>query len=115
MLAVGAALMVTGCTPATDAPVGPSVDEFAIAMEQARYLANQRTLEVTHEVIAVTVKAARCEPHALAESKKTWRFPVWVVVGDEPEPYLEMEPQGASRRLLDQLMRACEALAAQGG
>lgn len=57
--------------------------------------------------IPIEISAARCDAHALTESKKTFRFPLWVNLGDDPEHYLEIEPHGHGRRLLDELLKAC--------
>ena len=67
------------------------------------------TLAPSEQVMDVTVRfsAERCEPHALAESKKTFLFPVWVALdGGEPQ-FVELEVLGAARRALDDALDAC--------
>ncbi|MPZ87856.1 MAG: hypothetical protein GEU81_07230 [Nitriliruptorales bacterium] len=57
--------------------------------------------------IPVEISASRCDAHALTESKKSFVFPMWVSLGEAPEQYLEIEPEGDSRRLLEQLLDEC--------
>jgi hypothetical protein len=59
----------------------------------------QRSAEV-----AVEVSAARCDPHALIESKRTYSFPLWVRVGDTPTTYLTLEPDGPARAVMEGLL-----------
>ncbi|MBW3659000.1 MAG: hypothetical protein KY457_10205 [Actinobacteria bacterium] len=61
----------------------------------------------SHAEVAVEVSAARCDPHALIESKKTYLFPLWVRAGDDEAIFLTVEPTGAART-------AFEALLAEG-
>lgn len=55
----------------------------------------------------IRVRATRCEPHALAESKKTFRFPAWVALGGEAAQYLELEVTGRGRQLLQDNLDEC--------
>lgn len=55
----------------------------------------------------IHVRATRCDPHALAENKKTFRFPVWVALGNEAGQYLEVEPTGRGRELLQANLDDC--------
>jgi hypothetical protein len=54
--------------------------------------------------IEVVLDAQRCEPHALAESKKTFILPVWVGLGDGDPQYLELVVTGAAREALERAM-----------
>jgi hypothetical protein len=61
--------------------------------------------------IPIEVTASRCDSHAMAESKKSFVFPLWVRLGDAPEQYLTIEPQDEVRSLLTDLMVECAAAA----
>ena len=53
----------------------------------------------------VEISASRCDAHALIESKKSYRFPVWVAVGGGDPRYLEVEPRGEAREVLEQVLQ----------
>ena len=55
--------------------------------------------------IDVELSAARCEAHALTESNKTFRFSVWVSVGDRPSHRVEVLPDGQPLAALGQAMQ----------
>lgn len=54
--------------------------------------------------VAVEVSAARCDPHALIESKKTSLFPMWVRAGDDEAVFLTVEPTGPARTVFEALL-----------
>jgi len=56
--------------------------------------------------VPVTVRASRCDPHAFAESKKTFVFAAWIQV-DGREQYVEYQPDPAWRATLQALFDAC--------
>lgn len=57
--------------------------------------------------VAMTVTASRCDPHALIEYKRTFKFAVEVRLGDaEPVP-TDVEAQGDARAALEELLRSC--------
>ena len=56
--------------------------------------------------VAVELSAARCEAHALTESNKTFRFSVWVSLGDGPSHRVEVLPEGEPKAALEAAMRA---------
>lgn len=56
--------------------------------------------------IPITVRASRCDPHAFAESKKTFVFGVWIQV-DGREQFVEFQPDPAWRATLQSLFDAC--------
>ncbi|MCB2412876.1 hypothetical protein LGT39_08455 [Demequina sp. TTPB684] len=56
--------------------------------------------------VPVTVRASRCDPHAFAESKKTFVFVAWIEV-DGREQYVEFQPDAAWRATLQGLFDAC--------
>jgi hypothetical protein len=66
------------------------------------------TLEpgTTRAEVEVELSAARCEAHALTESNKTFRFSVWVSVGDQPSHRVEVLPDGEPLAALEQAMQA---------
>lgn len=49
----------------------------------------------------VEISAARCDAHALIESKKSYRFPLWVSVDHDEARYIEVEPTGEARQVLE--------------
>lgn len=55
--------------------------------------------------IPVELSTERCEAHALTECNKTYRFNVWVSIGDEPSLLVEVLPDGEARALLDEAMQ----------
>ena len=58
--------------------------------------------------IPVTFDAARCDPHALAETKQPFNFPMLVTVGDaEPVPIALPLDDGQKERLQELLSRVC--------
>lgn len=58
--------------------------------------------------LPIEVTAGRCDPHALAESKRTYVFELWVRIGAGPEEYLALQPDEEGRRRWDELARtAC--------
>lgn len=55
-------------------------------------------------MVDVEISAARCDPHALIESKKTYSFPLWVRLGEMPAQFVVLEPTGAARGTFEQLL-----------
>ena len=55
----------------------------------------------------IEFKILRCDPHGMAESKKTYRYPIWVAVGDIPGVYVEIEPTGDGRALMERMLSEC--------
>lgn len=60
-------------------------------------------------VLPVTITATRCEPHAFAESKKTFVFAVWISVGGDEPAYVEVRPDQALKGALQSAFDACGA------
>lgn len=57
--------------------------------------------------VDMTITASRCDPHALIEYKRTFKFAVEVRLGDaEPVP-ADVEAQGDARAALEELLRSC--------
>lgn len=55
----------------------------------------------------IAITAARCDPHALIEYKRTFIFSAYVEVnGGEPTP-VDIEAEGGARRALEELLRSC--------
>jgi hypothetical protein len=67
------------------------------------------TLQPGDDEAAVDVqfKIIRCDPHGMAESKKTYRYPIWVALGDAPGEYVEVEPTGDGRALMERMLSEC--------
>jgi hypothetical protein len=57
--------------------------------------------------VPVTIRADRCDPHAVAEFKRPYVFLSWVAVGDgEPVP-VELVLTGGARQALVDLIATC--------
>lgn len=59
--------------------------------------------------LAVRIIASRCEPHAVADSKKTYLFSVWLEVGDATAQLVAIDAEPVMREQLDELIVACMA------
>ena len=57
--------------------------------------------------VPVTFTASRCDPHAVAESKKTFVFAVWLTIDGGPEKYLEIGPDAALKAALQSAFDNC--------
>jgi hypothetical protein len=57
--------------------------------------------------VPVVISADRCDPHALAESKRTFAFVAWVAVGDAEAVPVDVEPTGPARAALEGLLSTC--------
>jgi hypothetical protein len=55
----------------------------------------------------VTIRAARCDPHALIEYKRTFVFTIRVAVGDADPVLVDVEADGPARTAIEQLLAAC--------
>lgn len=55
--------------------------------------------------IPIEITASRCDPHALADSKRTFVFPLWAAVGDGEEIATTIAVDDAARARLDELIR----------
>ncbi|BAH49187.1 hypothetical protein [Rhodococcus opacus] len=60
--------------------------------------------------IDITIDAARCDPHALAEAKKPFVFPLWIAVGSSAPAYSRIPVSEENRRTLtNYLTTTCDA------
>lgn len=60
--------------------------------------------------IDITIDAARCDPHALAEAKKPFVFPLWIAVGSSAPEYSRIPVSEENRRILtNYLTTTCDA------
>jgi hypothetical protein len=57
--------------------------------------------------IRVRIHAARCDPHALIEYKRTFTFSVWIRVGDRDPALVDVKARGPAHRTLERLLAAC--------
>lgn len=57
--------------------------------------------------IEVELVVARCDTHALIESKTTFRYPALVRLGSEEPVLFDVEPEGETRLRLEGLIQAC--------
>jgi len=55
-------------------------------------------------VVPVRVNASRCDPHALAESKRSYDFPWYAALGDAEPLYGTARPDDAGRAVLEDLL-----------
>lgn len=63
----------------------------------------------TNVAAPVTMHVGRCEAHAVADAKKPFQFAVWVTVGDSPELFVTVTPEGELRAALEALIQECIA------
>jgi hypothetical protein len=94
----------TGEAVVMDDAVGNVI--FTLVLEEAHPV-----LGVTDEepmaTVPVTIRADRCDPHAVAEFKRPYVFLSWVAVGDgEPVP-VELLLTGGARQALVDLIATC--------
>jgi hypothetical protein len=63
--------------------------------------------------LPVVVSAGRCDPHAVAEYKRTFVFTAWVRLGgddgDDDPVRVDIAAEGAARRALEDLLTGCLA------
>lgn len=57
--------------------------------------------------VPVEITATRCDPHAFAESKKTFVFAVWIAIDGGPERYIELRPGAELKSALQAAFDAC--------
>jgi hypothetical protein len=57
--------------------------------------------------VGVRIHAARCDPHALIEYKRTFTFSVWIRVGDREPALVDVKARGPAHRTLERLLAAC--------
>ena len=57
--------------------------------------------------LPVTLTASRCDPHAFAESKKTFVFGVWLTIDGGTEKYIEIRPDAALEAALQSAFDNC--------
>jgi hypothetical protein len=55
----------------------------------------------------IAITAARCDPHALIEYKRTFIFTAYVAVDDGDPTRVDFEAEGGARRALEELLRSC--------
>ena len=54
--------------------------------------------------VTVRFSAERCDPHALAESKKTYQVPAWVALDDGEPAFVELTIAGGARGALERAL-----------
>jgi hypothetical protein len=57
--------------------------------------------------VRVAITAARCDPHALIEYKRTFKFLAVVRLGHEEPVRVDIEAEGEAHRELEELLEAC--------
>jgi hypothetical protein len=80
---------------------------FTIRVDDAEPPILRVTDEEPTASVPITISADRCDPHALAESKRTFMFLTWVTVGEAESVPLDLEPVGAARTALEDVFATC--------
>ncbi len=57
--------------------------------------------------VEIGVEVHRCDAHTVSQSQISYRFPVWVAVGERETQYIVLEPDPSLRAALEQLVHAC--------
>lgn len=57
----------------------------------------------------IVLRVVRCEPHAVAESKRSLQFSVWVTIGESPEYFVTIVPGDDLVVVLGALIQECVA------
>jgi len=78
------------------------VDEIGGSVLYALHGALPATMRADEDRLSVdiTIDAARCDPHALAEAKKPFVFPLWIAVGSSEPEYSRIPVSEENRRIL---------------
>jgi hypothetical protein len=63
--------------------------------------------DVPSAATGLVVRAARCDPHALTEYKRTFILTARVRVGDADPVRVDLPAEGAARRTLEALLTQC--------
>lgn len=119
---------------ATDISLGPLQrgDGFSmqgeLVLEQVRPGAQAQVVEITGSVIfslvlkgagpavsaeqqrsavPVVIRAERCDPHALSESKHTFDFEAWIALDGAEPVVVPFEPDEEAQRQLEQVLAEC--------
>ena len=64
--------------------------------------------------LPVEVRATRCDAHVVSQSQLSYRFPVWVQVGEAEPQYVFLEPGPGLRAGLEALVQQCIAREGSG-
>ena len=74
------------------------------------------TLGPTDETVALPVELrnTRCDAHVVSQSQLSYRFPVWVQVGEAEPQYVILEPGPGLRAGLEALVQQCIAREGSG-
>lgn len=67
------------------------------------------TLDADHRSVSipVTINVARCDAHAVIESKKSYLLPVWFTAGGRDDQFVTIEFTGDLRAELDRMVTQC--------
>ena len=102
-------LTVTQRTPGTTAAVEEVLGNVIFGVTTAT--TSSPVLEVGDDQptagVELTISASRCDPHALIEYKRTFKFAVEVRLGDADPVPVDVEAHGDARAALDELLHSC--------
>jgi hypothetical protein len=97
--------------PGVRAVVDELVGNVIFTLEPTEGPASRPGLAVSDERpsdrIGVRIHAARCDPHALIEYKRTFTFSVWIRVGDRDPALVDVKAEGPAHLALERLLASC--------
>lgn len=82
---------------------------FEVKASEAQLLPLALTAGTSSVALPITITATRCDAHAVAESKKTFVFGVWLSIDGAPEQYVEVSPASALEKDLTTVLDRCVA------
>ena len=80
---------------------------FTVSTADAAGSAIQVSDDAPSATGTIAITAARCDPHALIEYKRTFIFSSYVALDGGERTRVDIEAEGGSRRALEQLLRSC--------
>ena len=103
----------SGTEPITITETGSTLLFQVLPLGPAGALA---TLGPADEAVALPVEMrnTRCDAHVVSQSQLSYRFPVWVQVGDAEPQYVMLEPGPGLRAGLEALVQQCIAREGSG-
>ena len=104
----------SGTEPITITETGSTL-LFQVHAAGAGRRAGDARLRPTRSVaLPVELRNTRCDAHVVSQSQLSYRFPVWVQVGDAEPQYVILEPGPGLRAGLEALVQQCIAREGSG-